>query len=130
MCLDLIVVCRGLSGDWGGHVSTAEGLTGLGQAEEAGDQVLFGGIPTRPSSASTAGRSTFDVSIQTFSQALACINRSHLQATVSRLCSISPALFFKPASTVSQQQHLICSHIRTVMKLYQILSVSKWQSTG
>lgn len=55
--------CRGLSGDWGGDLSTAGGLAGLGQAQEAGDQVLYGGIPTRPSSASTAGRSNLDVSM-------------------------------------------------------------------
>ena len=80
MHLDFIVVCRGLSGDWGGHVSTTEGLAGLGQAEEAGDQVLYGGIPTRPSSASTAGRSTFDVSTKTFTKTFAYTSRAPLMS--------------------------------------------------
>lgn len=55
-------VCRGLSNDWDGELGASPGLAGVGQAEESGDQVLFGGVPTRPSSASTTGRSTFDVS--------------------------------------------------------------------
>lgn len=62
-----MALCRGFSNDWGVDVGVTKGseaLAGLGQEEEAGDQVVFGGIPTRPSSASTSGRPTFDVSIR------------------------------------------------------------------
>lgn len=62
-----VALCRGFSNDWGVDEGVTEGsgaLAGLGQEEEAGDQVVFGGIPTRPSSASTSGRPTFDVSTQ------------------------------------------------------------------
>lgn len=41
-------------------------MMGMGGGAEEGDQVVIGGVPTRPSSASTTGQSnTWDVSRQT-----------------------------------------------------------------